>query len=151
MMLKDRRCAGETQGGRSIRLACLGVAGVLALATPSAAQTKLDKEMAARGRTTFVRYCVSCHGNEARGDGPLAAELRAPVPDLTLLAARNGGTYPYDRVVHIVTKGGEVRAHGTKDMPAWGPAFNRTAGIEAAADEAIRNLTHFLWSVQRSK
>jgi len=36
-------------------------------------------------------------------------------------------------------------------MPAWGPAFNRTDGIEVAVDEAIRNLAQYLGSLQRSK
>ena len=134
-----------------------GLAGAgLALATAQEALAQpslyeLNKEMVAKGRITYSRYCVSCHGKEARGDGPLAKDLRVPVPDLTTLAARSGGTYPYDRVVRIISKGNEVRAHGTADMPAWGPAFNRTDGIEAAVDEAIRNLARYLESLQRSK
>lgn len=142
-------------GHRAFVFAGLAGAGLALAAAPEAlAQPslyELNKEMVAKGRTTYARYCVSCHGKEARGDGPLAKELRVPVPDLTTLAARSGGTYPYDRVVRIISKGNEVRAHGTADMPAWGPAFNRTDGIEAAVDEAIRNLARYLESIQRSK
>lgn len=134
----------------------LGFAGFLAIAGSGEAQTKAGEEAiakaaAAKGRTTYVRYCVSCHGSEARGDGPLAKELRVPVADLTTLAARSGATYPYDRVVRVISKGSVVRGHGTDDMPAWGTAFNRTDGTEAAVDEAIRNLAKYLGSLQRSK
>jgi mono/diheme cytochrome c family protein len=137
--------------GRGVRVAGFAAAGLLVLAAPGAAQTKLDQRAAAEGRKTYVRYCVSCHGPNGKGDGPLAKELRVAVPDLTTLAARSGGTFPYDRVVRIVTKGSEVRVHGTDDMPAWGTAFRRTEGTEAPVDEAIRKLTQYLWSLPPSK
>jgi mono/diheme cytochrome c family protein len=113
------------------------------------APTAPDKETIAKGGTTYERYCVSCHGKTARGDGPLAKELRVPVPDLTLLTKRAGGTYPAARVFTIISKGSEVRAHGTDDMPAWGTAFNRTEGTETSVDDAIRSLVAYLGSVQR--
>ena len=102
---------------------------------------------ASKGQITYVRYCVACHGKEARGDGPLAGDLRVPVPDLTRLAERSQGAFPYDRVVRVILGGEKLRGHGTQDMPAWGPAFKRTEGIEAATvDEAVRNLAHYLWA-----
>lgn len=115
-----------------------------------AADTKLDAAAAAKGQLTFVRYCVSCHGPSARGDGSLAGDLRVPVPDLTTLSSRSGGKYPYERVVRIITSGEVVRAHGTPDMPAWGDAFKGTKGTEeATVTAAIRNLNHYLWSLQQ--
>ena len=141
---------GRFPAARVVLLACLGATGALALRA-SAEQMKLDKQAATKGRITYQRYCVSCHGPEARGDGPLAKDLRVPVPDLTTLTTRNGGTYPFDRVVRIVTKGSEVRGHGTDDMPAWGTAFRRTSGTDTLVDEAIRNVTQYLWSVQRAR
>ena len=134
----------------------LALVSLIFLAVPGEAQSKaaedaVAKEAVAKGRIVYVRYCVSCHGKEARGDGPLAKELRVPVPDLTTLAVRSGGVYPHDRVVRIISRGNEVRAHGTADMPSWGPAFKRTDGIEATVDEAIRNLARYLGSVQRTK
>jgi mono/diheme cytochrome c family protein len=126
-------------------------AALLALPALGAEQMKRDKQAAGKGRVTYQRYCVSCHGPEARGDGPLAKDLRVAVPDLTTLTSRNGGTYPFDRVVRIVTKGSEVRGHGTDDMPAWGTAFRHTEGTGTLVDEAIRNLAQYLWSIQHSK
>ena len=57
----------------------------------AAAATKPDLAAAAKGQVTYARYCASCHGPEARGDGPVAADLRVPPPDLTALSARSGG------------------------------------------------------------
>jgi mono/diheme cytochrome c family protein len=130
----------------------LVVAGFLAMVPAAPAQSKPDKDAIARGQVTYERYCVSCHGKGARGDGSLAKDLRVPVPDLTTLAKRAGGEYPSDRVFRIISKGSEVRGHGTDDMPAWGPAFNHTDGIEGAAvDEAIRNLVQYIGSLQRAR
>jgi hypothetical protein len=53
-------------------------------------------------------------------------------------------------VRRIIQSGEALRGHGTPDMPAWGDAFKRTEGTDARTpDEAIRNLTHYLWSLQR--
>jgi mono/diheme cytochrome c family protein len=132
-------------------LAWVIIAGLLAMpGLAAAADAKLDAAAATKGQLTFVRYCVSCHGPSARGDGPLASELRVPVPDLTTLVTRSGGKYPYERVVRIIENGEVVRAHGTPDMPAWGDAFKGTKGTEeATVSAAIRNLNHYLWSVQQ--
>ena len=130
-------------------LAGLAVTGFAVLVSALATPASYDKEASAKGRITYERYCVSCHGKTARGDGPLAKDLRVSVPDLTLVAKRAGGTYPSDRVFGIISRGSLVRGHGTDDMPAWGSAFNRTDGTEAAVDEAIRNLVTYLGSVQR--
>ena len=104
---------------------------------------------AAKGRVTYVRYCVSCHGPQAKGDGPLARDLRVPVPDLTTLAQRNGGKFPHDRVVQVIQAGDTVRGHGTADMPAWGDAFKKTKGTgEVTVEAAIRNLSQYLRTLQ---
>ena len=64
--------------------------GLVLTATASmwAADTAADAAAAAKGRVTYGRYCVSCHGPQAKGDGPLARDLRVSVPDLTTLAQR---------------------------------------------------------------
>jgi hypothetical protein len=73
-----------------------------------------------------------------------------PVPDLTTLAARNSGMYPFDRVARVVEVSEPLRGHGTPDMPAWGDAFKRTKGTGAATPtRAIHNLTYYLRSLQR--
>jgi len=127
------------------------VIGLLVTGPVVQADEKLDPIAVAKGEIVYVRYCVACHGKAAKGDGPLAGDLRIPVPDLTRLASRNAGTYPYARVVRLIGNGEVVRGHGTKDMPAWGDVFKNTKGTEEETVEAaIRNLAHYLWSLQRS-
>ena len=136
---------------RSLALVAMPVALLAAAAVAEAqAPAKHDASAAAKGAIVYVRYCVSCHGKGARGDGPLAADLQVAVPDMTTLAARSGGSFPEARVQRIIQSGEALRGHGTPDMPAWGDAFRKTEGTDARTpDEAIRNLTHYLWSLQR--
>lgn len=132
----------------AIGLGCV-VLALIAL-SPSARADRPDPAMAEKGKVAYVRYCVSCHGPEGRADGPLARDLAVAVPDLTTMAARNGGAYPYARVERIITHGEVLRGHGSEDMPAWGDAFKKTAGIAAPTVEAaIRNLAHYVWSLQK--
>ena len=146
-MLGLKRCV--------VRALFTSVVGSVALAgglAPAAyAELKPDAKAAAKGATLYVRYCASCHGPAGRGDGPLANDLRVPVPDLTTLSTRGSGAYPYERVVRIVQSGEVLRGHGNTDMPAWGDAFKRTKGIGAETPlEGVRSLAHYLWSLQRS-
>jgi mono/diheme cytochrome c family protein len=135
----------------------LAVAAVVIALAPRAvaepqAQATYDAAAAAKGAVVYIRFCVSCHGPAARGDGPLAADLRVPVPDMTTLAARSGGSFPAARVERIIRSGEVLRGHGSADMPAWGEAFKKTKGTDARTpEEAIRSLTHYLWSLQREE
>ena len=131
--------------------ALVAIGLVLAPASLRAADPAPDAAAAAKGRLTYVRYCVSCHGPQAKGDGPLARDLRVPVPDLTTLAQRSGGKFPQDRVVQVIQAGESVRGHGTADMPAWGDAFKKTKGTgEVTVDAAIRNLSQYLRTLQQT-
>ena len=135
---------------KAAMVACATLLGLLPAWAPAQARKAPDSAALAKGRLTYQRYCVSCHGATAKGDGPLASELRAAVPDLTSLAARNGGQFPRERVVKMVENGGTVPAHGTADMPAWGDAFKKTRGTEEATiAAAIENLADYLGSVQQ--
>jgi mono/diheme cytochrome c family protein len=115
-----------------------------------AEETAPDAAAAAKGQVTYTRYCVPCHGAHAKGDGPLANDLRVAVPDLTTLAQRSGGKYPFERVVRVIQGSETLRGHGTTDMPAWGDVFKKSKGTgEATVDAAIRNLSHYLWTMQQ--
>ena len=65
------------------------------------------------GHDLFAFYCATCHGRKGTGDGPVAAALKSPPSDLTLLARRNGGTFPRQRVEAFVTNDRHPRA-GTR-------------------------------------
>jgi mono/diheme cytochrome c family protein len=73
----------------------------------------------AEGAEVWANACAGCHGAAARGDGPLAGLLTTPVPDLTGLAARAGGSFPRWKVIHTIDGRAGLRAHGGA-MPLFG-------------------------------
>jgi mono/diheme cytochrome c family protein len=138
----------KTNATRAAHLVWCGAA-LLLIAADVRGEERYDSHAATSGKTTYARYCGACHGATGLADGPLARDLSVAVPNLTTLAARNQGTFPYDRVVSIITHGENRRGHGTSDMPAWGDAFKKSEGIGAPTVEAaIRNVAHYLWSLQ---
>lgn len=90
------------------------------------------------GRDLFLTHCASCHGANARGNGPMADRLRNQPPDLTTFTARNGGTFPSARIRDIID-GRAVASHGTREMPVWGNGFSNSRG-GYGADEIKRRI-----------
>jgi mono/diheme cytochrome c family protein len=121
------------------------------LAAPAAVQApdRHDTGEAAQGQVIYVRYCAACHGREAKGDGPVAPRLVMRPIDLTRLASKNGGKFPYEKVARAIDGRETTRAHGTPDMPVWGEVFAKTSGTEApSVGDAVKRITHFVWSIQ---
>ncbi|HTC87234.1 MAG TPA: c-type cytochrome [Bryobacteraceae bacterium] len=103
-----------------------------------------------RGDNLYKTYCASCHGDDAKGSGPMAAWLKVPPPDLTRIAARNGGTFPLERVDRIIA-GEEAlpSGHGTRAMPLWGPVFSQVTRDQDLGRVRIDNLARYLRDIQR--
>jgi mono/diheme cytochrome c family protein len=100
------------------------------------------------GKDSFDLYCAPCHGATARGDGPVAAALKARPPNLTELSGRNKGVYPKERVRDFVTGAGRTpAAHGTTEMPIWGPLF-RAFESDTRARVRVENLVAYLETIQ---
>ena len=97
----------------------------------------------------FRTYCASCHGATARGDGPMAGELRKTPPDLTKYTRRNGGVFPAERLRQIIDGRG-VPAHGSREMPVWGDAFRsaREGLSPEAAKARIDAVVRYLEAIQ---
>ena len=101
------------------------------------------------GGDLFRFYCASCHGREGKGDGPVASALNRRPPDLTTMARRNGGRFPTDRVERFVTGDREPSlAHGSADMPVWGPIFQALDPQDRMNRIRIENVVAFIESIQ---
>jgi mono/diheme cytochrome c family protein len=102
------------------------------------------------GRDSFELYCASCHGANGTGNGPVASALRTPPADLTLLSRRNGGAFSRERVAAFVEGSGRtVPAHGSGEMPVWGPIFRGLEASDARTKVRLNNLVAYLESLQR--
>lgn len=106
-------------------------AAAAALPAPAAAQD------AAAGARTYATFCASCHGATGRGDGPVAELLTVPAPDLTTLAAGNGGVFPVAEVVFRIDGRAPLTAHGSPMPPFGGMFAGEDAALRTAAGQPV--------------
>jgi mono/diheme cytochrome c family protein len=102
-----------------------------------------------RGDSLYKAYCSSCHGADAKGNGPMAVWLKVPPSDLTRIATRNGGKFPLSRIDRIIS-GEEAlpSGHGTSAMPIWGPVFSQVTRDQDLGRVRIDNLARYLRDLQ---
>jgi mono/diheme cytochrome c family protein len=140
-----------------IVMVALGASFALRAQTPSANQQQAnpDKEQAlirsVEGADLYRAYCASCHGKDGKGNGPVAPALKATVPDLTIIAKKNGGIFPAARVRRIITGEGIIASHGSRDMPVWGPIFSQVEEDVDRGPVRLENLVKYLESIQTVK
>ena len=144
---------------------CVGMlfaVGIVALSVPSAAVaqdppltwTTVIKNTPARairsvsGVELYREYCAICHGLNGKGEGPAAVALHSRLPDLTLLALISRGKFSRLDVEMAVTgRGRLIPAHGTEEMPMWGPVFKIVYGDDGA-QLRLMNLVTYIESLQ---
>jgi mono/diheme cytochrome c family protein len=99
-------------------------------ATPAAATP--DPTGVELGRREYEDNCATCHGMEARGDGPMRPFLARPPTDLTTLARRHGGTFPRSLVADLIDGRGMQKpgSHGTREMPIWGRVYREQSAAQ---------------------
>ncbi len=119
---------------------------------PAVAKAPTPRTIAASGKQTYMQYCASCHGIDARGEGPAAFVLKTPPPDLTTLAKRHDGKFPYEYVSDVLRFGTRILSHGSSDMPIWGPIFGSLDNYnEPAVRKRIKDLSDYLASLQQKE
>jgi len=135
--------------GSAPLLCWLVFASAVPIAVGQADSAKAAETSVASGRDLFVAYCASCHGKDGKGKGPAASSLKTPPADLTVLAQKNDGRFPKARVVEAISGESAMKAHGSREMPVWGPYFLALSGMkEKAAKARIEDLANYLESIQ---
>ncbi len=120
---------------------------VLALASVSAAQSP-------PGSTDlYLKYCSSCHGETGNGNGPVSGLLTPRPTDLTQIAQKAGGQFPFMQVMQAIDGTKTIRAHGQSEMPVWGEAFRKDLPPQSlSAQERLRGqlmlITEYVASIQ---
>jgi mono/diheme cytochrome c family protein len=104
------------------------------------------------GAQLFQRFCASCHGKSADGNGPVAPFFKLRPPDLTQIARRSAGQFPAEKVRQIIDGRQRTLPHGTREMPVWGLELELADGQSAdprkQADANISLLVEYLRSIQ---
>jgi len=101
------------------------------------------------GHDIFMDRCGACHGDDGKGNGPAVGALKVAPADLTLLAKRNEGTFPAERVRKMLSEWVDISAHGSREMPIWGDLFlPKSAADQEIANERFQKLVVYLESIQ---
>lgn len=103
---------------------------------------------ASSGPALYKSHCASCHGAGGEGGGPVAQALVMRPSDLRKLSLKNNGKFPVYRVAKMLGGVQEITAHGSKQMPVWGPAFRETSPKDQQLAERVKHLMSFLESIQ---
>jgi mono/diheme cytochrome c family protein len=134
---------------RSLISLVLLLAGVGAAGAARAADPPKAEEL---GRQLYVRHCAACHGLDAKGDGPVAPELKTAPLDLTKIAARRDGEFSVGQLAEFIDGRRWVRIHGTREMPVWGDRFDEgpkdTTRGETATLGKVLVLIEYLRTIQ---
>lgn len=124
---------------------------VVALLSPVVLAAE-ETDSIASGRLLYRVHCQSCHGEDGKGDGPMAEVLKIPPSDLTRLSRENDSKFPLAEVSEVIDGRREVRGHGTRTMPVWGMTFqdpDRDSNQEEEVQGRILDLVRYLQSLQR--
>jgi mono/diheme cytochrome c family protein len=123
--------------------------GAAAQSAPARAQARLPPTYMPSGSAMYKQYCAACHGTEGKGNGPAAYALKIPPADLATLAKRHMGKFPTDYVSAVLQFGPGVTAHGSTDMPTWGPLFQiLDKENDRVVQQRIKNLIDYLMTLQ---
>ena len=117
--------------------------------TPSVKHVPIANTPSNSGKEMFNSYCAVCHGTNGKGEGPAASAMKTPPSDLTVLAQKNGGKYPSAHVAAVIRGQANTPAHGSQDMPVWGPLFSSISqGHEAQVQQRVSNLVQYIDTLQ---
>jgi mono/diheme cytochrome c family protein len=128
---------------------------MIALMSWSAKQAVWGQEhdVIAAGEIEYQRNCGICHGVDGKGGGMMAKFLTIEPADLTQLAKKNIGRFPFWQVYRTIDGREEIRGHGTREMPIWGARFRSETGGDGIGSRAqvagrILSLVFYLETIQ---
>jgi mono/diheme cytochrome c family protein len=141
--------SGKFYGGLALAAALLGWSSVRAQSPRAGGTGDVKLIPSIQGPALYRAYCASCHGVDAKGNGPLAESLKVPPSDLTRISARNAGTFPLMQIERMIQGEGQLqRSHGSREMPVWGPIFSRVEDDRDIGLVRIDNLARYLRDIQ---
>jgi len=102
------------------------------------------------GHEIYMDRCSACHGEDGKGNGPAVGALKVAPADLTVLAKKNAGAFPVERVKNVVGGWVDLTAHGSREMPVWGQLFYaKNPTDQQTANDRFNSLVAYLESIQQ--
>ena len=90
---------------------------LMALLAMMAGPTSTRAQDAAKGKTIYSLYCVTCHGDSGDGQGPVGKTLDPAPRDFTTGDFKYGGS---DQEIFDVISNGAASKGGSPLMAPWG-------------------------------
>jgi len=116
---------------------------------PAVKQTTIKQTSAASGKQMFSEYCAPCHGTDGRGNGPAASAMKSQPTDLTQLARKHDGKYPANSVASVLKFGAGPGAHGSAEMPVWGPLLQSLDKFhDTVVQQRVSNIVSYIETLQ---
>ncbi|MBK7599260.1 MAG: cytochrome c [Acidobacteria bacterium] len=122
----------------SLTALVLALAGSNVAITTSAAQGK-GKAKQSQGQKLYLSHCASCHGDDGKGNGPVASSLKSSVGDLTQIK-KVEGKFPVKELKGTISGTYLVQVHGKREMPVWSNVLT---------NKQIDDLVKYLGSIQK--
>jgi len=151
------RAPNKSMRSRYPSLAMVAAVSVALALSPSLADSWTQSQAAPQpqnlihsvsGSDLFYAYCASCHGSNGEGHGPAAEAMKTKVPDLTLLSKHRAGQFPEEYVRKTILGDESIAAHGSREMPIWGPVFHQIEEDVDRGNVRLENLVRYLESIQ---
>ena len=129
------------------------IAGVLLLS----ACTEAEMPVASDGRALFIENCAVCHGEDGKGEGPMARAMADAPANLTLIAVANGDAFPRARVLSLIDGYARSDLDGP-GMPEFGELLKGDLvpldtgdGILTPTPRKLVALLEYLESIQQTR
>ena len=83
---------------------CSSFGSICVAQQQSAKKAPITHTTPTSGAELYKQYCAVCHGNDLKGNGPAPSPFKRSPPDLTTLARRHDGKFPYAYVSNVLRK-----------------------------------------------
>ena len=125
----------------------LAVALIAGLPDGVRAADEFEKIQAEAGRQWYDTYCTPCHGAAGAPGSATFSDSKKPV-DLRHYVARNGGRFPAERWISVVTTENPTLVH----TDVW-QRIRKSQGTSISSDAAGRavvvSIAYYVRSIQR--
>lgn len=108
------------------------------------------------GKQDYLKNCAGCHGADGKGKGPDLYFMPGSVKpsDLTVLAKKNGGVFPFQQTEDAIDGLKGIPSHKRFDMPFWGVTMQEqgkefTPESDARVKARIDELVRYMQSIQQ--
>ena len=116
----------------------IAIASMFFFSASALAADSQDQTPIVSGKDEYVWNCAECHGQDGRGNGPLAEALIKKPADLTQIAKNNLGVFPEEKIFKMIAGAEDVVGHQSLQMPRFWERFQHSESKRGYEPSDIR-------------